>query len=100
MKKLTLITLFLAGLSFAAAAQSKQQTDPWPTSIVSKEVNKMQHRKKTYTPSTVVAGNAEWVISKGVARRSGQPTTTGLVKLEGHPTWFVSKGVARMQAER
>lgn len=92
---------FVAGVMFAASAQSGEKKDNAPVWI-SKDVQRLQFRETGYTPAVVTTGAAGPVVSKGVAAASARRAARPAVRIVtgGTPSWVVSKGVARMQAER
>lgn len=99
MKRTALILLFGAFGVFAAHAQESVKKDSYPYWTISKDVQRVQYKNVQFVPSTIVTGNGQWTISKGVARAQDE-RATGNVQTGGRPTWFISKGVARQQAER
>jgi hypothetical protein len=99
MKRTALILLFGALGAFTAQAQDSSKKDSYPFWTLSKDVQRIQYKNIQFTPSTVVTGNGQWVISKGVHQAQEAPVAAN-VQTGGRPTWFISKGVARFQAEK
>ena len=99
MKRTALILLFGAFGLVAAQAQEPVKKDSYPYWSISKDVQRIQYKNIQFVPSSVVTGNGQWVISKGVHRAQADQRV-GTVQTGGRPTWFISKGVARQQAER
>jgi hypothetical protein len=99
MKRTALILLFGAFGIVGAHAQEAVKKDSYPYWTISKDVQRIQYKDIQLAPSTIVTGNGQWVVSKGVHRAQDE-RATGNVQTGGRPTWFISKGVARQQAEK
>ena len=99
MKSTALILLFGTLGTFSVQAQDESKKNSYPFWTISKDVQRIQYKNIQFTPSRVVTGNGQWVISKGVHQAQEAPAAAN-VQTGGRPTWFISKGVARFQAEK
>jgi hypothetical protein len=99
MKSTALILLFGTFIFTGLRAQEVTKQDSYPYWTISKDVQRVQYKHIRLKPSTIVTGNGQWMISKGVHRPT-KDISPVVVQTGGRPTWFISKGIARMQAEK